>query len=228
MNWRFLGLETKTELEASASRRQKMVYTKLFIVSGLLLSKEQIITALETVAEEELKAIAEEDLEEALPELFREHLVRANPELWMKHCGGHYPKLYSFPCCSESSGKWFVLGFKVHAYYRKHVHCGGCPENAVCDMCIGETNNGWYDIDAIFNRPTRILREKICWLCNSDQVEVNHRCKLCFINNPEARQNMLSHSEKKLDRFAKEFLDFMPGTYAIAPYYMVDDCLSCT
>lgn len=210
-----------------------MVYTKLHIVSGLLLTREQIINALKDLAKVDFKGMEEQENSDELADRFNEAFVKPDKQRWTIY-DGKYPTLFSFPCCSKSEGKFFILGFKLHTYYRRHVQCKNCKEFSVCDKCIGETSNGWYDIDKIFDEPTRIPREKVCGFCHSDQVEANFRCKCCFRENPEKERALVAGKpvptgqEERLGRFARETLGLLPETYSVAHYYLIDDCLSCT
>lgn len=59
-------------------------------------------------------------------------------------------KLYAWPCCSGVEGK-YLLGHSVKKYSRLTVKCDVCEEYTCCDVCLGLTENGLYDVRKIFN-----------------------------------------------------------------------------
>ena len=64
--------------------------------------------------------------------------------------------LYRFPCCSYLNGELFIIGMEMHKYYRSPIRCNDCETYSVCDRCIGHTNNGYYDVNSIFENPTEV------------------------------------------------------------------------
>jgi hypothetical protein len=199
-----------------------MVYTELYIVAGILFSKDQIIQALK-VAKVNFDENDEDSLLE-LKDIFYENLIRPHEQYGAKAVGPNL-RIFGFPCCSDSLNKFYILGYVIHTYYRRHVQCKDCGEHSVCDLCIGETNNGWYDVDTIANKPSHVPADRMCCFCGSDQVEANHRCKLCFRKNLERREHYVEASVK---RFAHSILHLDAGDCIVSNYLMLNDCLSCT
>lgn len=205
-----------------------MVYTKLIIVSGLMLTKEQIITALKQFNENLAKMIdgmSEENLTDALPQIIEDYFLEDADGFWDDN-KKERPHLFQFPCCSENKDKLFLIGYNLHTYYRRCVHCRDCQEYTVCDKCIGETSGGWYDVGKILDGPVIVARDKMCLACNSDQMDAHKRCRCCFRNAP--KDDYKTYYEENLIRFATEVLKMTPETCTPAYYYMLDDCLSCT
>ena len=198
-----------------------MVYRKLLIVTGVILTREQLYEALFCHGVD----MKEQDPSE-LEELVKLNILDEAPEKKNFECRGGL-KLFQFPsCCSANSGKFFLLGYEIHAFYRKHVQCSDCEEHSVCELCIGETSGGWYDVQKILDGPVEVPREKMCYICHSDKVGTNGRCDLCFINN-KGHEDRRDYQEKHLRTFVRK--NFVPeGEIKVANYYMVDDCLSCT
>jgi hypothetical protein len=196
-----------------------MVYTEFWIVVGLKLSREQILKYILDAT----GVIPTEDDE--IDELFMETVVR--PKL-PKAGYARDLTLFQFVCCSESNGKVFILGHQVHKYYRKFVQCQNCEKYSVCDLCIGETSNGWYDVEKILNEPVEIPSEKICQNCLSDNVESNGRCTLCFAGKPKFGGGLSGYG-RHVNTFAIEKLGWPTDKpVPVAHYYMTNDCLSCS
>jgi len=194
-----------------------MVYSNLYIVNGILLTLNHIETIIGRKLEED------EDAADAVHDMIKKS------KLYQKRMYGCATiRLYNFPCCSASNGKWFLLGIEAHQYYRKTLHCANCEDYSVCDICIGETSGGVYDVEAISQGPVEVPADKLCERCYSDKVNAFRRCDTCFMRQRPKVENSkpptYGHSYDIL-RLAKEFGLSNTETHH---YYMVDDCLSCT
>lgn len=77
-------------------------------------------------------------------------------------------EIFPFSCCSDSATKLFIIGYKLHTYYRNHIRCDDCGEHTVCNKCIGHTNNGYYDVKTILNEPTEVNIRNVCVECWAD------------------------------------------------------------
>ena len=182
-----------------------MVYTRVLIVQGIPLTREQI---------EKFIEIGEDD---EVGDKFYDELI----EGFEKNLRG-YPglRLFSFPCCSESNGKMFILGYELNSFSRRFIQCSKCEEFSLCERCIGETVYGFYDVQKILDFPQEIPKEKICSMCYSDKC-VDGRCTVCFTYTKEKIPNRLSV-------FAKKVLGMTHTQAESSFYYMLNDCLSCT
>lgn len=140
-------------------------------------------------------------------------------------------QLYDFPCCSNLSQEIYILGYSMHTYDRKFTKCDYCPKKYfVCDICIGETTNGYYDVETILNMPTEVNPENLCLYCFFDNKQkINTACHNCnkLPFNDISPLNYLKLYIKQytqLNRFLKKY----KLERHIKFYYMLDDCLSCT
>lgn len=211
-----------------------MVYTELYILVGIPLTIQQLKILLPDLTEED-----------DVTDQFDEHYV-AHEE------GKSTMKLFSYPCCSESNGLIYILGYEVHRYYRKYVQCKNCEEHSVCDICIGETTGGYYDVSAIHNGLVSIPPEKICQVCHSDKVDEVGKCRLCFMqhSNPKKREEenadkspeVIKALEKRDPVMLKSYEAYVVSKMAdktLKPlienldtnprfYYFLNDCLNCS
>lgn len=160
-------------------------------------------------------------------------------------------KVYTFPCCSPSQGKKYIIGIPLHTYYRMHgVKCNNCTDYFACNTCIGITNNGFYDVIKIFNKPVKVDINKICLHCFSDKQELNalqidlpivnnrvqgdlknnnlQKCNTCGIlpDNRFTQKTMLKKFNNKYSLLKEKSKNITNNS--INFYYMIDDCLSCT
>jgi len=216
----------------------KMVYTTLEVVLGFVISKDELVKLLELELEEEGDDVLDYDIEKLFDELDY----------------GREVKLYSFPCCSDSRGQLFIIGRSVHKYYRKPIRCDDCGKYTVCDRCIGHTNNGYYDVCAIVDKPIEVNVKHICPWCFHDNGQdlggpqttapvVDQRfqptdynpcdrkqCTVCngFPNEFRSQEDYMkfhnSHYYSQLKKIQKDYEWEKPMKF----YYMIDDCLSCT
>jgi len=200
-----------------------MVYTKLFIVVGVIVSKSEIKSMLKITNTDDIPYYyIHDDIE-----------------------------IFRFQCCSDSSNKKFLIGIKLHTYYRKYINCNNCGANSVCDKCIGYTNNGYYDVQTILNQPTKVNIRNVCMNCYADTKHdlgsreqtceiVNNlfiddgedaykrKCKVCNCTpsgyrSPEDTLEFHCSEYSRVKKYVKNSINRTPKLY-----YMIDDCLSCT
>jgi hypothetical protein len=198
-----------------------MVYSKLYIVIGTVLTREEILKSgmLELIDDN----ISDEMLDD---------------ENWRIDSNGRgfILKLYRFPCCSKSTEKLYILGRRLYSYVRYHIRCEKCSKYSLCDTCIGSTRNGIYDVGKILHTPTECPRENVCMHCYNDNRKEFDTCKEC--NSRKNWNNRFDHGqEEKMENMyeyemiQKVLKDADVENYKdkhIGFYYMLDDCLSCT
>jgi hypothetical protein len=147
----------------------------------------------------------------------------------------------------------FIVGIELHEYYRKHnCSCGDCEKYACCDACIGQTNNGYYNVQRMVTQPVEVNLRHLCFHCYSDNKEdlqaprADHDfsdknkpfskegmfCKTCGLKpdprfTPETIMKRDSYRYQQLKLF---IADKMPSLAEkeIKFYYLLDDCLCCT
>lgn len=181
-----------------------MVYHQLFIVKGVVVTVEELRTFL-LKHDEEAKDLEVYDL----ISLYEESDIKFQ---------GQSIDIFPFPCCSENNNKLFIIEVKVHTYYRKHVKCYQCDENSVCDYCIGETNNGQYDVQAILDGPVSIVPSTVCDSCGADNKGPFKKCNVCYRNYKESTMYL---------KFPTDISVLVDGK-DVGYYVVIDDCLSCT
>ena len=63
----------------------------------------------------------------------------------------------------------YIIGLQMHVYYHKTgLKCGSCPKHSLCDSCIGQTNNGYYDVRSMNDRAVEVNLRHVCLFCFSD------------------------------------------------------------
>lgn len=148
-------------------------------------------------------------------------------------------RVFKFPCCSESGGEKFLVGYRLHTYYH------------TCDQ-LGMTNNGAYDVRAILNKPVKINMRHICLHCFHDnrrdlggptQTAPYDYEEHMFLNHtapvkPRKKCRVCRYKPTKY-RSPRDFMAFHNSQYArglkglkkkphLRFWYMIDDCTSCT
>lgn len=132
-------------------------------------------------------------------------------------------QIYTPPCCSGISYKQFVVGHCLKQYERIQVGCDKCINTPYCcNTCIGQTENGYYDIDVIFDNFLEVNKNNICQYCHNDKREELESCNFC--NFVELEHDGMRLREIKTDERLNEWTSKRNVKY----YYMLDDCISCT
>jgi len=207
-----------------------MVYTQLIIVYGAMVTLEDLRKVTDDVDEDG---------------------CLDNPTL--PKLAGHQVEIFSFPCCSKSGCKLYVVGYLMHTYYRKLTRCDKCPSYCVCDECIGMTNNGYYNVNDIVDKPVEVNMRHLCLCCFADNKKdlnapkesieekgakfMNHcpshesiPCETCG-NRQDGRfapETAVKRGfyHKALNNFLRNDCDRENTECKF--YYMLNDCLSCT
>lgn len=103
--------------------------------------------------------------------------------------------------------------------------CKDCDEYSMCDTCLGQTVNGYYDVVQLFHNVVAVPEKEICQYCRNHTrpSKICQRCKA-----PAGEQSIFGSTRLK----AKEIEKFLaiPG-YKCGPlqfFAVVDDCLSCS
>ena len=213
-----------------------MVYTTLKVVLGFVINKAELLELLEMKGEDD--NLREYDIVKLFDDLDY----------------GKNINLYRFPCCSESSNELFIIGIERHKYYRQPVRCHDCQQYTVCDRCIGHTNNGYYDVCAIFQRPIEVNVRHVCpWCFHDNKQDLNGPQTTSPIVDRRFQPNDYNHSDSKQCnvcsgrpgefRCPKDHMKFHHSGYynklnsiqedfdwkkSIELYYILNDCLSCT
>jgi len=125
--------------------------------------------------------------------------------------------LYRSVCCSKE--KRYILGNPVIRYKHLPVKCDACPEHTKCKECVGQTVNGFYDIEKIFKNFTEV--EHVCEWCSSDKKQKG-KCKFCKHHKLEKRGMKLIKPEPDV-RLEEWIKNRVPKHY-----YTLDDCIYCS
>ena len=214
-----------------------MVYTQVEIILGVVIMLDDLKKII-------MKEVDDNKLIDELMDYCREYGVKEFPR---------NSQLYDYRCCSKSKGKLFILGYPIHTYYRKKIRCSNCEEYSVCNDCIGQTNNGYYDVEKILDGPNEVNIRNVCLYCYADnKQDLNAPLKTCFVENGIFLKNDYDKSVRikcstcncvqNEHRSPTDFLKFREYRWNILCkflkrfninkdvklYYMLDDCLSCT
>lgn len=186
-----------------------MVFTELEIIEGVIITLEEIIKFLKEMGKEIPSGEGNPspydccDLANSLLEENRGTI-----------------KIFPFECCSESSGKLYILGIKQGTYHRKVHRCKNCDEYSVCDKCIGSTSNGFYNVIKISEEPVEVNPKYICSSCFHDHRYENFVfCSSCGAEEEPYKTSSVFKRER--------YKSLLEGKQ-IKIYYRVNDCLSCT
>lgn len=229
-----------------------MVYTTLDLILGFVMTKEELIELLDLTPK---PSSNDTDGEELFVDEDGNTYSDIHFDVLFTETFGHKLQLYKFVCCSESAYKLFIIGFQMHRYYRKPIKCEKCFDKCwLCDKCIGHTNNGFYDVDAISNRPVEANIRHICPWCFHDNKKdlggpketasvVDSRFVTGKFDYQHWMQCDVCNGRQDEYRCPQEFMEwhnqgyynslnsFQTGNHLSKPikfYYMVNDCLSCS
>lgn len=193
-----------------------MVFKKMQIVLGYAVSRPAFVTQI-------LKQNASDDIDEYNP--FYEGAVEEIV----------FPKnidLYRFQCCSELNESSCIIGTTVHTYYRKYIKCDKCTDYTCCDTCIGETNNGYYDVDTILNKLVECDPIRLCPTCFADNKSPFLPKMKCTVCNRKWYEINPAHNEiyVAVMNDCRSLVGLKKDDPVEIPkfYFMLDDCVSCT
>lgn len=189
-----------------------MVFTKVLIIKGYKLSKNELKDFLKSIYNE--KSIRSKyGLVDCIAD-FNENAEKKR----LLH------QIFHPHCCS--TGKYYVFGVCVQTYYRVCVRCDKCNEFSLCDKCIGYTSNGNYDVENILDNFTKIDSNHICKYCHNDNRGSFTKCKFC---NFKVKDNGNKDVESLFDKcFNDKVYKMFKKEKTLEYFYALDDCLSCT
>ena len=183
-----------------------MVFTELYIIKGVIVTKEQV----RAFVFSKIPDYQEED-DETLPEL----IGTANSILEKEKYPGVFPRFFDFPCCSKLNDVKAIYGWKAKSYHRRMHRCKNCDKYSVCDKCICSTENGFYDVNKIIDEPVEVNPKHLCENCDHDHRYENFMfCSVC------------GTEESDIERKSNYQFEQFPGP--VKYYYCLNDCLSCT
>lgn len=205
----------------------KMVFTQLMVIKGYLLSQNDVFDFVRFL-QKNMKSIRHQyeflrmdiDKIDDKDDWFMSYIPNIND--FISRFKGI--QLFTSPCCSDVACKSFILGNKIKSYDRLNAKCNNCPSpHTLCDNCLGQTENGFYDVTKIFDKITQINEFHVCKYCNNDKRGDSENCKFCNWRSIIDKNISLSPTDNK-DIRLKDWISNRTANY----YYMLDDCLSCS
>lgn len=207
-----------------------MVFTKVMLLQGYVLSQKDVLSFIDylkifmgDVGNRHYKFL-HTDFKEFDENKIREWISNKKAkinDLISRFMG---IRLFSWPCCTKISDVYF-LGVITKKYNRLRVRCNKCEKYSLCDTCIGQTENGFFDVSKILNTVFIVDDSHICQWCFNDKKEDVQQCKFCNYDKLIKAGMYLRQHNFRDERLEKWFNDSKLPTNFI---YMLDDCLSCT
>ena len=199
-----------------------MVYKKIQIVYGLIVTKKELYQLIEELENQKLDLIEDfydlRDLE-GIP-------------------------IHRFPACScteSANNDLFVLGEIIDTIWRRKSTCTLCEIYSACDRCIGMTESGFYPVETIYEKLVECPIENICPRCfraNPGKLTIENKYagkfqkRLCVRCNYESyRIAQFKFNESSDNSYIIERLEQIRNSstqITEKAYFMLDDCLSCT
>jgi hypothetical protein len=182
-----------------------MVYTKVMIIQGSVVNIDDLKSLAKFL---KIKIANEYEFETEFEYIHEELIDKINESF------SHWElKVYNYPCCSDLLSKVFIVGRKTNSYYRLNIKCDKCPRPHVCDICLGITENGPYDVINISNNV--VEAKYICIGCSNDKRK-NINCNRCFCETLSTQGYKIKNNKSIDDRI-------MPwlGNRKLAYYYMI-------
>lgn len=204
-----------------------MVFTKVMIIKGFLLSNNDVLSLVKYLME----FMSHVDFYKFLNTDFSKY-KETDKALWIIYNAYMINnllsrfqgiQLYEWPCCTKVDD-CYILGIKVKQYDRLAVRCDKCDTHTLCATCLGQTENGYYDIDRILDSVFQVDETHICKWCHNDKKATSPSCKFCNHHLLENASMKLQTEDFKDCRLHKWF-----DTITQTPqyFYMLDDCTSC-
>jgi hypothetical protein len=204
-----------------------MVFTKVMVLKGYLLSIDEVFQLLEYLQNYMIDAgkyykclIIDPPNIKNKKEWLIENLYELNNAVFSRF---KKIQLYTPPCCSKMCQEYYVLGHCVKIYRRLDVQCEKCTNYFCCDTCLGQTENGFYDMNKLFNEIVEVNEKHVCGWCNNDKKDELNNCKFC-----NCQKLVEDGMTKRFDNFIDSRLNKWASDKSIKYYYMLNDCLSCT
>jgi len=182
-----------------------MVFSVLLVITGVQLTPEEF--------DKHIRGIYVDEVEEGYLEI-NDAVTK-----------GKRVKIFTYPCCSGLNQKVWLVGFVSRLYHRVVTHCGkpGCSdkERLCCEDCIKVFRHSDYDVEKIQETVQTAPEGHFCGFCGTDNRRYFTTCRECDRPYQERAQG---HPDREL----RELLKAWNIDRAVANYYLLDDCLSCT
>ena len=203
-----------------------MVFTKIMILKGYLLTVNDVFEFVEYL--QKLLGVHKKyykflDVELSDIKDKNEWLIDNTHELNKILFRFKQIQLYTYPCCSDLQDVYYILAQCIKYYDRIYVECKNCSNFYCCDACMGQTENGYYDMKKVLDEIVEIDEKHICKWCNNDKRSDTKNCNFCDWQNLKSlgmHKRPIIFIDPRLSEWAKN----KPIKY----YYMLDDCLSCS
>ena len=108
-----------------------MVYTKILVIRGFVLSLDKFAKAFG----EDIKTLDDEDIFHVIYDLI--------DDFKKKFPHSQY-EIFSYECCSKLHNKYVIFGKKIGEKKRDRKRCKNCEKYSLCDKCIGYMDSGEY------------------------------------------------------------------------------------
>lgn len=199
-----------------------MVYTKVYIVFGLIVDRRDLRKILKKV-----------NLEYSDDEYH--YLIQYHKDLTIE----------ARRIMNHEKDPSFWVGIILHTYSRYIMHCLDCPKLSSCDMCIGSTSNGYYNITEITKEPQEVNIRNICMYCFHDnrvdlktpisdweiidgkiQIDKSFKSNRCTNCNQEQTNRFSPETVLKREFMYERMKKLSKSEPKL--YYILDDCLCCT
>lgn len=132
-------------------------------------------------------------------------------------------QLYYWSCCTIFKDL-YIVGRNVKSYDQLSIKCDNCTSSSPCVKCLGQTNNGYYDIETISKNIVTIDEKQICKWCYNDHREISHNCHFCHCDALIVNGIKLIKKDDDDERIKP----WIQNLNTIEQYvYMIDYCLSC-
>src|SRR5579872_3283517 len=127
-----------------------MVFSTVMVIRGFPITKEEMVNNGVEFPEDEENSSLFLDIEETIRDFVETPQDKKEVEV------------YGFPCCSKLEGKVWIVGKMVLSYervkssrfdnkYIKNCPLKKCEKYNMCDLCIGQTQAGWFNVIKIFD-----------------------------------------------------------------------------
>ena len=226
-----------------------MVYSELYFIRGIILTVAQLKEICENFLGEDVSKLDYYEIRGALNEVLDDNQLRYQHGCTLELFQFFHQKDINSPDCL------FILGVKLHTYYHRTVRCENCKKYSLCDKCIGYTNNGYYDVDAISKGPVSTSNRDVCLMCyhdnrhdmgapirtcidepmtdeeKSDFERRRQTCKLCermCWNDDRTPKDYLKWHTFQGDVLMNKVMKEFEIKQPLGFYYATSDCLCCT
>lgn len=192
-----------------------MVYSKVMIVKGWVLTLEEVC---------DLFMFLRDKASDVFTWLSpSSNQIKNEGRLWFERCLVEINKaLNKFGITLYRSyspdEKHFIIGSTVMEYKRLPVECDECKEHTSCNICLGQTTNGYYNVSRLSKSFVEVENAHICEWCSSDK-RTEGRCNVCKYKKLESQGMRLV--KFGLDGRLPRWLSLRLPKH----YYVLDGCL---